>query len=119
MVINGIFFRTRAACPWRDLPEMYGNWVRILDRLRAGCDGAEGENWTVGVDSTIARAHHHAARVRRIPAAHQQDPMWVLTSCGSDPYQGCQFSVGLWVPVYCGDHSGGSRSVPACALAAV
>jgi transposase len=25
-VINGIFFRTRAGCPWRDLPGEYGNW---------------------------------------------------------------------------------------------
>src|SRR5512135_286961 len=57
-VINGIFFRTRAGCPWRDLPEGFGNWKtvynrhrrwsldgtweEILDRLRAGCDEAEG-----------------------------------------------------------------------------
>ncbi len=25
MVINGIFFWTRAGCPWRDLPEGFGN----------------------------------------------------------------------------------------------
>ena len=24
--INGILFRTRAGCPWRDLPERYGHW---------------------------------------------------------------------------------------------
>jgi transposase len=58
MVINGIMFRTRAGCPWRDLPGEYGNWKtaynrhrrwsldgmweKILDRLRAGCDEAEG-----------------------------------------------------------------------------
>ncbi|MEU9887483.1 IS5 family transposase [Sphaerisporangium sp. NPDC051011] len=77
LVINGVFFRTRTGCPWRDLPECYGNWKTvynrhrrwsldgtwavILDRLRAGCDEAEGKDWTVGVDSTIVRAHHHAA----------------------------------------------------------
>src|SRR5262249_59445909 len=54
MVINGVFFRTRAGICWRDLPPVYGNWKtvynrhrhwsldgtwgRILDRLRAGCD---------------------------------------------------------------------------------
>ena len=58
MVINGIFFRARAGCPWRDLPEGFGNWKtvynrhrrwsldgtweQILDGLRAGCDEAEG-----------------------------------------------------------------------------
>jgi transposase len=24
-MINGIFFRPRASCPWRDLPEGFGN----------------------------------------------------------------------------------------------
>jgi Putative transposase of IS4/5 family (DUF4096) len=53
-VIDGIFFRTRAGCPWRDLPERFGNWKTvynrhrgwsgdgtwemILGRLRADCD---------------------------------------------------------------------------------
>jgi transposase len=85
MVINGVFFRTRSGAPWRDLPAVYGNWKtvynrhrrwsldgtwqNVLDRLRAGCDVAEGVDWTLGVDSTIARAHQHAAGARRVPAA--------------------------------------------------
>jgi transposase len=84
-VINGIFFRARAGCPWRDLPENFGNWKtvynrhrrwsldgtweQILHRLRAGCDEAEGKEWTVSADSTVARAHQHAAGARRVPAA--------------------------------------------------
>jgi transposase len=72
MVINGIFFRTRTGRPWRDLPEGFGTWKtvynrhrrwsgdgtweKILDRLRAGCDEAEGKDWTVGADSTVVRA---------------------------------------------------------------
>ena len=84
MVINEILFRTRAGCPWRDLPDRYGNWKtvygrhrrwsadgtweKILDRLRAGCDaGARG--WTVAVDATVVRAHQHAAGARRRPPA--------------------------------------------------
>lgn len=85
MVINGILFRTRAGCPWRDLPGEFGNWKtvynrhrnwsldgtweKILDRLRAGCDDAEGKGWTVSADSSVARAHQHAAGARRAPAA--------------------------------------------------
>ena len=85
MVINGIFFRARAGCPWRDLPEGFGNWKtvynrhrrwsldgtweQILDGLRAGCDEAEGKDWTISADSTVARAHQHAAGARRVPAA--------------------------------------------------
>jgi transposase len=38
-----------------------GTWQKILDRLRAGCDEAEGPEWTVSADSTVIRAHQHAA----------------------------------------------------------
>jgi transposase len=85
MVINGILFRTRAGSPWRDLPPEYGNWKSVygrhrrwsldgtwavvLDRLRAGCDVAEGRDWTVSADSTAVRAHQHAAGARRAPPA--------------------------------------------------
>lgn len=84
-VINGVMFRSRAGCAWRDLPAQYGNWKtaynrhrrwsldgtweKILDRLRAGADEAEGEDWTLSADSTIARAHQHAAGARHAPAA--------------------------------------------------
>ena len=82
MVIDGIFSRTRTGCPWRDLPGEYGNWKtvynrhrrwsldgswdEILGRLRAGCDEAGGRDWTVSVDSTVVRAHQHAAGARRV-----------------------------------------------------
>jgi transposase len=85
MVINGIFFRTRTGCPWRDLAEGFGNWKtvynrhrrwsgdgawqEILDGLRAGCDEAEGNDWGLSADSTVVRAHQHAAGARRaLPA---------------------------------------------------
>jgi transposase len=83
-VINGVFHRTRAGTPWRDLPERYGNcktvynrhrrwsadgtWERLLDGLRAGADAAGAVDWTVSVDSTVARAHQHAADARRTPS---------------------------------------------------
>ena len=38
-----------------------GTWEKILDGLRAGCDEAEGPEWTVSADSMIARGHQHAA----------------------------------------------------------
>jgi transposase len=85
MVINGILFRTRTGRPWRDLPREYGHrktaynrhrrwsldgiWQKILGRLRAGCDQAEGKDWTLSADSTVIRAHQHAARARHaLPA---------------------------------------------------
>jgi transposase len=84
-VADGILFRTRAGCPWRDLPAQYGNWktvygrhrrwsldgtwALIVDRLRAGCDEAEGGDWTVSADSAVVRAHQHAAGARRARAS--------------------------------------------------
>ena len=83
LVIDGIFFRTRTGCPWRDLPERSGNWKTvynrhrrwsgdgtwemILDRLRAGCDAPAGPGWMIAVDATVVRAHQHAAGARREP----------------------------------------------------
>ncbi len=46
-----------------------GTWEQILDGLRAGCDEAEGRDWTVSADSTVARARQHAAGARRLRAA--------------------------------------------------
>jgi hypothetical protein len=40
-----------------------------LDLLRAGCDEAEGKDWTVSADSTVVRAHRHAAGARKAPPA--------------------------------------------------
>lgn len=82
-VINGVLWRTRTGCPWRDLPVFYGNWKtvysrhrrwsgdgtweRILDGLRVGCDLDEGSGWAVGVDGTVVRGHQHAAGARHAP----------------------------------------------------
>jgi transposase len=81
-VIDGILFRIRTGCPWRDLPPGFGNWKsvygrhrrwsldgtweQILDALRAGCDEAEGKGWALSADSTVVRAHQHAAGARRV-----------------------------------------------------
>jgi hypothetical protein len=44
-------------------------WEKILDRLRVSCDEPEGKDWTVSADSTVVRAHQHAAGARRaLPA---------------------------------------------------
>ena len=74
----------RAGCPWRDLPGEFGNWssvygrhrrwsldgtwAQILDRLRAGCDQAEGRDWTVSADPPwYARISTRPAPAGRCP----------------------------------------------------
>ena len=76
-LIDGIRWRTRTGSPWRDVPPEYGpwqtvygryrrwqrdgTWARILTALQALADAAGLVCWDVSVDSTIARAHQHAA----------------------------------------------------------
>ena len=44
-----------------------GTWDKILGGLRAGCDAGAG--WALSADSTVVRAHLHAAGARRaLPA---------------------------------------------------
>jgi transposase len=84
-VLNGVFWRSRTGSPWRDLPPEFGHWKtvynrhrrwsgdgtyeRILDELRRGADVAEGDEWSVGVDGAVVRAHQHAAGARHQPPA--------------------------------------------------
>ncbi|MFS0695437.1 IS5 family transposase [Streptomyces nitrosporeus] len=76
-VINGVLWRLRTGAPWRDLPERYGpwqtayerftrwerdgTWARLLVQVQVYDDAVGAVEWTVSVDSTISRAHQHAA----------------------------------------------------------
>ncbi|WTX20367.1 IS5 family transposase [Streptomyces sp. NBC_00656] len=79
--INAIRRRTRPGAPWRDIPERYGpwesayslfrrwqrdgTWARVLEQLQAHADAAGLITWDVNVDSTVCRAHQHAAGARK------------------------------------------------------
>ncbi|WP_308296182.1 IS5 family transposase [Streptomyces sp. ISL-96] len=76
-LVNGIRWRTRTGTPWRDVPERYGPWDRVYDlfrrwqrdgtwkriftELQAQADAKDLITWDVSVDSTVCRAHQHAA----------------------------------------------------------
>jgi transposase len=80
-LIDGIRWRVRAGTPWRDVPLAYGpwqtiyglfrrwqrngTWMVILAGLQARADAAGLITWDVSVDSTVARAHQHAAGARK------------------------------------------------------
>jgi transposase len=88
VVVEGILWKLRTGAPWRDLPERYGPWQTCYDRfVRWRRDGtwdrllahaqakgdAVGEvEWLVSVDSTVARAHQHAAGARKRPSRHDE-----------------------------------------------
>jgi transposase len=76
-LIDGTRWRTRVGAPWRDVPTCYGpwqtvyglfrrwqrdgTWRAILTGLQARADAAGLLTCDVSVDTTIARAHQHAA----------------------------------------------------------
>jgi transposase len=84
-VINAILWKLRTGAPWRDLPERYGpwktaherlrrwsadgTWDRILERVVVKDDAVGKVEWTFSVDSTVVRAHQHAAGARKKGAA--------------------------------------------------
>jgi transposase len=75
LFVEAVLFRYRAGIPWRDLPERFGDfrvihtrhtrwsksgiWQKIFERLASDAD-----NEYAMIDSTIVRAHQHAAGAR-------------------------------------------------------
>jgi transposase len=93
-LIDGIRWRVRTGAPWRDVPARYGPWqtvyglfrrwqregvwAAVLTRLQARADAAGLITWDVSVDSTVARAHQHAAGARRRGDLQREPPGGVV-----------------------------------------
>jgi transposase len=89
-LIDGIRWRVRTGAPWRDVPDCYGHWrsvyglyrrwqrrgiwAGILAVLQGRADALGLITWDVSVDSTIARAHQHAAGARKRPDLQVEPP---------------------------------------------
>ncbi|MGI5254203.1 IS5 family transposase [Actinacidiphila glaucinigra] len=89
-LIDGIRFRVRTGIPWRDVPEQYGpwgrvydlfrrwqrdgTWQRILTQLQARADAKDLITWDLNVDSTVCRAHQHAAGARKRGTSKRNRP---------------------------------------------
>jgi transposase len=89
-LIDGIRWRVRVGAPWRDVPACYGSWQavyglfrrwqrggvwrQILTGLQALADAAGLIWWDLSVDSTITRAHQHAAGARARPDLQAEPP---------------------------------------------
>ncbi|MBT2540549.1 IS5 family transposase [Streptomyces sp. ISL-44] len=80
-VLHAMVYKIRTRVPWGDLPERYGSWKTVYTRFRryaingvftqalqqiqAQADAAGDIDWLVQIDSTIVRAHQHAAATGR------------------------------------------------------
>ncbi|MEU1350347.1 IS5 family transposase [Streptomyces sp. NPDC005795] len=89
-ILEAIVWKYRTGSPWRDLPDELGSfqtahkrllrwavdgtWERILSVFLAVADEADDIGWTVSVDSTVCRAHQHAAGARNKGAPGQAEP---------------------------------------------
>ena len=76
-VINGILWKLRTGAPWRDLPDRYGpwrtvyarftrwqqdgTWDRLLAHVQTKSDAVGEVEREVSIDSSVVRAHQHAA----------------------------------------------------------
>jgi transposase len=72
LFVEAVIYRLRAGIPWRDLPERFGDWKNVHRRhSRWSQSGvwqrvfealsADPDNEFAMIDSTIVRAHQHAA----------------------------------------------------------
>ncbi|WP_307076704.1 IS5 family transposase [Streptomyces canus] len=88
--LEAIAWKYRTCSPWRDLPDELGSfqtahkrlirwavdgtWERILGAVLAAADDGEDIGWTVSVDSTVCRAHQHAAGAEKKGAPDRDEP---------------------------------------------
>ena len=76
MFVEAVLWIVRTGSPWRDLPDVFGSWNSAFRRFSrwstkgiwhrlfaAMCD--DGDFEYLIVDSTIVRAHQHAAGAKR------------------------------------------------------
>ena len=94
--VEAVLYLARTGCPWRDLPERFGHWDAVDQRFRrweragywralfailpADLAGVE----TILRDSSVIRAHPHAAGAPKKKGAKRRRP-WAAVGAGSGP----------------------------------
>jgi len=92
LFVEAVLYRFRTGCPWRDLPERFGDWKTpdsILGRLHLKSKPSSRKaktgvferifkllavdhgNEYVMIDATIVRVHQHSADARKRDASHR------------------------------------------------
>ena len=78
LVLDGVFWVARTGAPWRDLDDHFGKWNTVYQQYRrwtlAGVwdvllaavnESGAGQDSVQMIDSTIVRAHQHAAGAQK------------------------------------------------------
>jgi transposase len=72
LFVDAVLYRYRAGIPWRDLPERFGDPIKVHTRFSRWAKSGvwervfqhladEADNHYAMIDSTIVRAHQHSA----------------------------------------------------------
>ncbi len=78
LFVEAVLWKYRAGVPWRDLPERFGDWKNVHRRFSRWAQGGvwdrifealtrDRDNEYLMIDSTIVRAHQHAAGAKKGP----------------------------------------------------
>src|SRR5205814_6071081 len=75
LFINAVVWIARTGAPWRDLPERFGLWNSVYQRFNRWSEGGVWQRvlkaWQdpdlerLMLDSTVIRAHQHAAGAKK------------------------------------------------------
>ena len=97
LFIDAVLWIAKTGAPWRDLPERFGNWNSVWRRFdrwakkgvwRRVFDAPQDPDleWMI-LDSTVVRAHHHAAGAPKNGTAAVAKPIkpWGGAEAGSRP----------------------------------
>lgn len=87
--INAVLWIAKTGAPWRDLPERFGNWNSVFQRFNRWCKkgvwgrilqalGGDPDLEHLLLDSTVVRAHQHAAGAKGGRAARP----WAALAAG-------------------------------------
>ena len=108
-VVEAICWLGRSGAPWRDLPVEYGPWrtvasrfyrweqqgvwARVLAALQAQAEARGELQWLLHyLDSTIVRAHQHAAGAK---GGTPRRKRWAAVAAGSVPSSTCERRVAV------------------------
>ena len=80
LFVNAVLWIAKTGAPWRDLPERFGRWGSVWKRVFAELPDPDLE-WVI-LDSTVIRAHQHAAGAEEKGASIRP---WAVLGAASAP----------------------------------